>query len=77
MVYFGTLIFPFSTKSILLLQGFLLTPQWKNSLLSIFHFYYWPKPLKKEVLKRNPQIILGFFDPDPVLLGKEGGGAKD
>ena len=23
---------------------------------------------KNEVLKRDPQIILGFFDPDPVLL---------
>ena len=30
---------------------------------------YWPK--------RDPQIILGFFDPDPVLLAKQGGGAND
>jgi hypothetical protein len=45
--------------------------QWKNPLLSIFHFRYWPKTLKNEVLKRNPQIILGFFDPDPVLLAKQ------
>ena len=51
--------------------------QWKNPLLSIFHFRYWPKTLKKEVLKRNHQIILGFFDPDPVLLDKQVGGAKD
>ena len=27
---------------------------------------------KKKDLKRNPQIILGFFDPDPVLLAKQG-----
>ena len=31
------------------------------------------KNLKRnKVLKRNPQIILGFFDPDPVLLAKQG-----
>ena len=36
------------------------------------------KNLKRnKVLKRNPQIILGFFDPDPVLLAKQAGGAKD
>ena len=35
------------------------------------------KTLKNKVLKLDPQIILGFFDPDPVLLGKQGGGAKD
>ena len=35
-----------------------------------FHFGYWAKTLKNEVLKRNPQIILGFIDPDPVLLAK-------
>ena len=51
--------------------------QWKNPLLSIFHFRYWPKTLKDEVLKPNPQIILGFFDPDPVLLAKQAGGVKD
>ena len=32
---------------------------------------------KNEVLKRDPQITLGFFDPDPVLFAKQGGGAKD
>ena len=36
------------------------------------------KNLKKnKVLKHNPQIILGFFDPHPVLLAEQGGGAKD
>ena len=45
-----------------------LGTQWKNLLLSIFHL---------QVLKRDPQIILGFFDPDPVLLAQQGGGAKD
>ena len=25
----------------------------------------------------DPQIILGLFDPDPMLLGMQGGGAKD
>ena len=35
------------------------------------------KTLENKVLKRDPQIILGFFDPDPVLLGQQGGGAKD
>ena len=35
------------------------------------------KNLKNEVLKHNPQIILGFFDPDPVLLAQKGGGEKD
>ena len=48
-----------------------------DELLSIFHFRYWPKTLKNEVLERDPQIILEFFDPDPVLLAKQGGGAKD
>ena len=33
--------------------------------------------LENEVLKCDPQIILGFFDPDLVLLGREGGGTKD
>ena len=51
--------------------------QWKNPILSIFHFRYWPKTLKNEVLKRDPQVLLEFFDPDPVLLAKQGGGAKD
>ena len=37
-----------------------------------FHFGYWAKTLKNEVLKRNPQIILGFFDSDPVLLADQG-----
>ena len=27
---------------------------------------------KNEVLKCDPQIILGFFDPDGVLLAKQG-----
>ena len=40
--------------------------QWKT----IVHFHYCPKSLKNEVLKSDPQIILGFFDPDPVLLAK-------
>ena len=36
------------------------------------------KNLKKhEDLKHNPQIILWFFDPDPVLLAYQEGGAKD
>ena len=36
------------------------------------------KNLKKnEVLKHYPQIILEFFDPDPVLLAQKGGGEKD
>ena len=35
------------------------------------------KNLKNEVSKRDPQIILGFFDPDPVLLAKQGGRSKE
>ena len=35
------------------------------------------KNLKKRNLKPDPQIILGFFDPEPVLFAKQGGGAKD
>ena len=35
------------------------------------------KNSKIEVLERNPQIILVFFDPDPVLLAQKGGGEKD
>ena len=31
--------------------------QWKNPLLSIFHFRYWPKTLKNEVLKHHPKIF--------------------
>jgi hypothetical protein len=32
---------------------------------------------KNEVLKRDPQINPVFFDPDPVLLAQQEGGAKD
>ena len=35
------------------------------------------KSIKKEVLERNPQIILGFFYPGPVLFAQKGGGEKD
>ena len=41
-----------------------------------FPFSSLAKNLKKK-LKCDPQIILGFFDPDPVLLAEQGGGAKD
>ena len=44
------------------------------------HLPFWllAKNLKKnEVLKGDPQIILGFFDPDPVLFAKQVGGAKN
>ena len=51
--------------------------QWNNPLLSIFHFYYGPKTEKNEDLKHNPEIILWFFDPDPVLLAYQEGGAND
>ena len=39
------------------------------------HLPFWllAKNLKNEVLKGDPQIILGFFYPDLVLLGKQGG----
>ena len=34
--------------------------QWKVYLLSIFHFRYWQKTLKNEVLKQDPINILGI-----------------
>ena len=41
-----------------------------------FPFSSLAKNLKKN-LKCDPQIILGFFDPDPVLLAKQGEGGAE
>ena len=47
---------------------------WQNGRI-LYHlpFSLLAKNFKKKVLKCDPQIILGFFDPDPVLLAKQGG----
>ena len=49
----------------------------KESFTKHLSFSLLAKNLKNKVLKGDPQIILGFFDPDPVLLAQQGGGAKD
>ena len=44
----------------------------KESFTKHLSFSLLAKNLKNKVLKGDPQIILGFFDPDPVLLAQQG-----